>query len=340
MNRLREESGLDPISEKGIEMLRSVRPTASSPLLKRRVWAALQESTIASPVRPAVLHAESLGGRRRAGGLHRDRRCHDRRPANRGADREVLGAPRWVGVGAAQPRSERTKPVRVVAEAAQGSGRGDAPRERCLRSAGQGRQPDAGLRELRRRRPRTLRCDRRGPFLSRRRRRESARRSGRRWLRSGAITTRITPRRCSTTSSKPILMACSARRLLCWRSRRPMPVAIAGAPRALRAPTSGSFRPADSSNWRNAISMRRTRACALSPRIRSRSAARSRTTNGVALSGAAPGGAPGACGSCARIARCAAPREDSGSASKVRLPVDLMSRSDRCRILCADTRFD
>ncbi len=30
MNRLREESGLDPISEKGIEMLRSVRPTASS----------------------------------------------------------------------------------------------------------------------------------------------------------------------------------------------------------------------------------------------------------------------------------------------------------------------
>src|SRR5438477_11416075 len=51
MNRLRDESGLDPISEKGIEMLRSVRPTTSSPLLKRRVWAALQESTIASPAR-------------------------------------------------------------------------------------------------------------------------------------------------------------------------------------------------------------------------------------------------------------------------------------------------
>src|SRR3954469_21191780 len=51
MNRLRDESGLDPISEKGIEMLRSLRPTASAPLMKRRVWAALQESTIASPVR-------------------------------------------------------------------------------------------------------------------------------------------------------------------------------------------------------------------------------------------------------------------------------------------------
>src|SRR5579862_6188415 len=81
MNRLREESGLDPISEKGIEMLRSVRPTASSPLLKRRVWAALQESSIASPVRqrssmPRVLvvgvglvaftatAAATIGGRR------------------------------------------------------------------------------------------------------------------------------------------------------------------------------------------------------------------------------------------------------------------------------------
>ena len=33
MNRLREESGLDPISEKGIEMLRSVRPTAQPALV-------------------------------------------------------------------------------------------------------------------------------------------------------------------------------------------------------------------------------------------------------------------------------------------------------------------
>ena len=113
MNRLREESGLDPISEKGIEMLRAVRPTASSPLLKRRVWAALQESTIASPVRQrssmlrvvvvgvglvafTATAAATIGGRRIAARIEK-----------------FLG----VGVGAAQPRAERTKPVRVVAEA-------------------------------------------------------------------------------------------------------------------------------------------------------------------------------------------------------------------------------
>jgi hypothetical protein len=119
MNRLREESGLDPISEKGIEMLRSVRPTASSPLLKRRVWAALQESTIASPVRPrssmlrvvvvgiglvafTATAAATIGGRRIAARIEK-----------------FLGPLGGVGVGAAQPRSERTKPVRVVAEVAQ-----------------------------------------------------------------------------------------------------------------------------------------------------------------------------------------------------------------------------
>jgi hypothetical protein len=113
MNRLREESGLDPISEKGIEMLRSVRPTASSPLLKRRVWAALQESTIASPVRQrssmlrvlvvgvglvafTATAAATIGGRRIAARIEK-----------------FLGPL----VGAAQPRAERTKPVRVVAEA-------------------------------------------------------------------------------------------------------------------------------------------------------------------------------------------------------------------------------
>ncbi len=118
MNRLREESGLDPISEKGIEMLRAVRPTASSPLLKRRVWAALQESTIASPVRQrssmlrvvvvgvglvafTATAAATIGGRRIAARIEK-----------------FLGPLGGVGVGAAQPRSERTKPVRVVAEAA------------------------------------------------------------------------------------------------------------------------------------------------------------------------------------------------------------------------------
>jgi hypothetical protein len=50
MIRLRDESWFDPISEKGIEMLRSVLPTASSSELKRRLWAALQETPVASPV--------------------------------------------------------------------------------------------------------------------------------------------------------------------------------------------------------------------------------------------------------------------------------------------------
>jgi hypothetical protein len=117
MNRLREESGLDPISEKGIEMLRAVRPTASSPLLKRRVWAALQESTIASPARQrssmlrvlvvgvglvafTATAAATIGGRRIAARIEK-----------------FLGPQSGVGVGAGQ-RSERTKPVRVVAEAA------------------------------------------------------------------------------------------------------------------------------------------------------------------------------------------------------------------------------
>ena len=114
MNRLRDESGLDPISEKGIEMLRSVRPTSSSPLLKRRVWAALQESTIASPVRQrssmlrvlvigvglvaftTATAAATIGPRRIAAQIEK-----------------LLGS--RVG-GGTQPRPERTKPVRVVAE--------------------------------------------------------------------------------------------------------------------------------------------------------------------------------------------------------------------------------
>jgi hypothetical protein len=113
MNRLRDESGLDPISEKGIGMLRSVRPTATSPLLKRRVWAALQESTIASPVRQrssmlrvlvvgvglvafTATAAATIGGRRIAARVGK-----------------LLGA----GAAAPQPRVERTRPVRVVAEA-------------------------------------------------------------------------------------------------------------------------------------------------------------------------------------------------------------------------------
>ena len=115
MNRLREESGLDPISEKGIEMLRSVKSTASSPLLKRRVWAALQESTMASPARQrssmlrvvvvgvglvafTATAAATIGGRRIAARIEK-----------------LLG--HQLGVGATLPRPERTKPVRVVAQA-------------------------------------------------------------------------------------------------------------------------------------------------------------------------------------------------------------------------------
>jgi len=51
MIRLRDESWFDPISEKGIETLRSVLPSASSSELKRRLWAALQETPIESPLR-------------------------------------------------------------------------------------------------------------------------------------------------------------------------------------------------------------------------------------------------------------------------------------------------
>ena len=115
MNRLRDESGLDPISEKGIEMLRSVRPTSSSPLLKRRVWAALQESTIASPVRQrsSMLRVLVVGV-----GLVAFTR---RPPLPRSAAGESRRGSRssWgpaSAVGATQPRPERTKPVRVVAE--------------------------------------------------------------------------------------------------------------------------------------------------------------------------------------------------------------------------------
>src|SRR5665213_3191878 len=54
MNRLRDESGLDPISEKGIGILRAVRPTSSVPGLKRKVWASLQQMSISSPVRPRL----------------------------------------------------------------------------------------------------------------------------------------------------------------------------------------------------------------------------------------------------------------------------------------------
>ena len=114
MNRLRDESGLDPISEKGIGILRAVRPTSSPAGLKRKVWASLQQTSIASPVRArfsalrAVLvgvgvglllftatAAATIGGRKLAARIER------------------LWAPR-ARVGDAPTRLERTKTVRVA----------------------------------------------------------------------------------------------------------------------------------------------------------------------------------------------------------------------------------
>jgi hypothetical protein len=62
MNRLRDESGLDPISKQGIGILRAVRPTASPPGLRRKVWASLQWTSRASPADVTQLRIED--GRR------------------------------------------------------------------------------------------------------------------------------------------------------------------------------------------------------------------------------------------------------------------------------------
>jgi hypothetical protein len=63
MNRLREESAFDPVSERGIGLLRSVQPPPPQPDMKRRVWAALQQtpSTVPSRGRPGMLRAFALG---------------------------------------------------------------------------------------------------------------------------------------------------------------------------------------------------------------------------------------------------------------------------------------
>ena len=70
MNRLRDESGLDPISEQGIGLLRAVRPTASPPGLRRKVWASLQWTSSASPA-----------GGRQPQQIENDRRRHLQAPA-------------------------------------------------------------------------------------------------------------------------------------------------------------------------------------------------------------------------------------------------------------------
>jgi len=63
MNRLRDESGWDSLSERGIELLRRVPASSSRSDLKRRVWAELQEIYAADAVEPhhARLKALVLG---------------------------------------------------------------------------------------------------------------------------------------------------------------------------------------------------------------------------------------------------------------------------------------
>jgi hypothetical protein len=63
MNRLRDESAFDPVSERGIDLLRSVQPPPPQPEMKRRVWAALQQVPSAAPSRgrPGMLRAFALG---------------------------------------------------------------------------------------------------------------------------------------------------------------------------------------------------------------------------------------------------------------------------------------
>jgi hypothetical protein len=62
MNRLREEAAFDPISEKGIELLRTVQPPPPQPEMKRRVWAALQQGASTAPrIRSGLLRAVVLG---------------------------------------------------------------------------------------------------------------------------------------------------------------------------------------------------------------------------------------------------------------------------------------
>ena len=56
MNRLRDEVGVDPVSERGLGIIRGVRPTSGAPELKRRVWSALEraDSSRAGRTRPGV----------------------------------------------------------------------------------------------------------------------------------------------------------------------------------------------------------------------------------------------------------------------------------------------
>ena len=63
MDRLRDESGWDSVSERGIELLRRVPASPSRPDLRRRVWAGVQEILVGTSEAPhhARLKALALG---------------------------------------------------------------------------------------------------------------------------------------------------------------------------------------------------------------------------------------------------------------------------------------
>jgi hypothetical protein len=60
MNRLRDDSGSDPVSERGLDILRRTQATPNMPDLRRRVWASLQQQ--AAPRVSAGLLRHGLKG--------------------------------------------------------------------------------------------------------------------------------------------------------------------------------------------------------------------------------------------------------------------------------------
>jgi hypothetical protein len=63
MNRLRDESAIDPVGERGIRILRAVERPPRPPEMKMRIWAALQHTpdTATPALRPGALKGLALG---------------------------------------------------------------------------------------------------------------------------------------------------------------------------------------------------------------------------------------------------------------------------------------
>jgi hypothetical protein len=117
MNRLRDESAFDPMSERGIDLLRQVQPLPPPPEMKRRVWAALQQTPHAAPsLRPKMLRAVVLVGGIIAFGATAGAAIGGRWIA-RHVER-LRSSPATTSVmPAAPPRREHVRPVRMLAEA-------------------------------------------------------------------------------------------------------------------------------------------------------------------------------------------------------------------------------